>query len=97
MWGKKYKGKELIKGKESTFWLLLNPWVSFVPPYWFNQMDTMKEYHRGVSLGAETTSLLLRRKILGKQYVKNTCLEITANLDYNQSFTKQLSVYGIQL
>ena len=26
--GKTYKGRELIKGKESTLWLLLNPWVS---------------------------------------------------------------------
>ena len=25
-------------------------------------MDIMKEYHRGVGLGAETTSLLLKRK-----------------------------------
>ena len=57
----------------------------------------MKEYHRGVGLGAVTTSLLLKRKILGKQYVRNTCLEIKANLDYNQIFTKQLSIYGIQL
>lgn len=104
--GKTYKGKELIKGKESTFWLLLNPRVSeetllqrFSPvlshPIGLTKWILWKNITEVLVLVQKPPLFSSREKSSGSNV--SGILEIKANLDYNQIFTKQLSVYGIQL